>query len=129
MNPNYATFVKQDLDKLLAANFIELIEQATWLSPIVVVPKKNGKSSICIDFRKLNTITKDPYHYPSLMRFWTRQRAMKCTHFWMVFQIPSNSNCLRRPLQHNIHYGLGSVCVGGNAIWTQECTTHLPKEQ
>ncbi len=71
MNPNYATIVKQDLDKLLVANFIDMIEQATWLSPIVVVPKKSGKLSICIDFQKLNTTTKDPYHYPSLIRFWT----------------------------------------------------------
>jgi hypothetical protein len=35
------------------------------LSPIVVVPKKNGKLRICIDFRKLNTTTKkDLYPLP-----------------------------------------------------------------
>jgi hypothetical protein len=35
------------------------------LSPIVVVPKKNGKLRICIDFRKLNVGTKkDPYPLP-----------------------------------------------------------------
>jgi hypothetical protein len=28
MNPNYAMVIKQDLDKLLAAGFIELVEQA-----------------------------------------------------------------------------------------------------
>jgi hypothetical protein len=63
MNPNYVAIVKQDLDKLLAAGFIEPIEQATWLSPIVVVPKKNGKLSICIYFQKLNAATKK-YPYP-----------------------------------------------------------------
>jgi len=31
------------------------------LSPIVIVPKKNGKLKICIDFRKLIAPTKDPY--------------------------------------------------------------------
>jgi hypothetical protein len=61
MYPNYATVVKQDLDKLLMADFIELIEQMNWLSPIVVVPKKNKKLRICIDFQKLNITTKDPY--------------------------------------------------------------------
>jgi hypothetical protein len=50
MNPNYVAVVKQDLDKLLVANFIEPIEQTTWLSPIVVVPKKNNKLHVCIDF-------------------------------------------------------------------------------
>jgi hypothetical protein len=35
------------------------------LSPIVIVPKKNGKLKICIDFRKLNVATKkDPYPLP-----------------------------------------------------------------
>ena len=43
MNPNYAKAVKEDLEKLLKAGFIEPVDQATWLSPIVVVPKKNGK--------------------------------------------------------------------------------------
>ncbi len=42
--------------------FIQSIEEATWLSPIVVVLKKNGKFKICINFKKLNaTIKKDPY--------------------------------------------------------------------
>ncbi len=35
------------------------------MSPIVVVPRKNGKLIICIDFKKLNTtIKKDPYPLP-----------------------------------------------------------------
>jgi len=56
MNPNYAVIVKQDLDKLLLARFITLI---------VVVPKKNGKLRICVDFRKLNVASKkDPYPLP-----------------------------------------------------------------
>jgi hypothetical protein len=62
LNPNYVITVKQDINKLLVARFIESIEKATWLSPIVVVPKKNGKLRICINFRKLNATTKkDPY--------------------------------------------------------------------
>jgi len=42
--------VKQDLDKLLAMGFIAPMEEATWLSSIVVVPKKNNKLKICVDF-------------------------------------------------------------------------------
>jgi hypothetical protein len=53
LNPNYVTIVKQDLTKLLAVRFIQSIEEVTWLSPIVVVPKKNSKLKSCIDFRKL----------------------------------------------------------------------------
>jgi hypothetical protein len=41
------------------------VEEASWLSPIVIVPKKNGKLRVCVDFRKLNVATKkDPYPLP-----------------------------------------------------------------
>jgi hypothetical protein len=63
LNPNYAIIAKQDIDKLLATRFIEYVEEATWLAPIVVVPKKNGKLEICINFKKLNATTKK-YPYP-----------------------------------------------------------------
>ncbi len=50
---------------MLAASFIKPIEKAIWLSPIVVMPKKNGKLRIYVDFRKLNVATKkDPYLLP-----------------------------------------------------------------
>ena len=57
MNWNYAVRVKEEIDKLLKAGFIRLVKQATWLSPIVVVPKKNGKIRVCVDYRKLNVVT------------------------------------------------------------------------
>jgi hypothetical protein len=58
LNSNYVIVIKQDIDKLLATKFIQSIEEATWLSPIVVVLKKNGKLRICINFKKLNVATK-----------------------------------------------------------------------
>ncbi len=65
LNPTYATTIKHDIHKLLTFRFIQLIKEATWLSPIVVVPKNNGKLWICVDFRKLNKATKkDPYPLP-----------------------------------------------------------------
>jgi hypothetical protein len=65
LNPNYAIIVKQNIDKLLVVGFIKPIEDTTWLSPIIVVPKKNGKLRICVDFRKLNVATKkNPYPLP-----------------------------------------------------------------
>ena len=65
MNPNYVGIVKKDTDKLLDARFIVRVETVNWLSPIIVVPKKNGKLQIYIDYRKLNAATKkDPYPLP-----------------------------------------------------------------
>ena len=57
MNLNYAAHIKEEIDKLLKAKFIRLVKQATWLSSIVIVPKKNGKIRVCVDYRKLNVVT------------------------------------------------------------------------
>ncbi len=57
--------MKQDINKLLIVGFIQFVQEVTWLSPMVVVPKKNGELKICIDFKKLNASTKkDPYPLP-----------------------------------------------------------------
>jgi hypothetical protein len=58
LNPNYVATAKQNIDKLLTTRFIQPVEEATWLSPIVVVPKKNGKLKYCVNFKKLNKATK-----------------------------------------------------------------------
>ncbi len=50
---------------MLPVRFIQFIQEATWLSPMVIVPKKNGKLKICIDLKKLNVIAKkDAYPLP-----------------------------------------------------------------
>ena len=57
MNPNHAAQVKEEIDKLLRVRFIRPVKRATWLNPIVVVPKKNGQLHVCVDYQKLNAAT------------------------------------------------------------------------
>ncbi len=70
LNPNYVVVVKQNIDKLLIVGFIQPIEEATWLSPVMVMLKKNGELRSCVDFRKLNRATKkSPYPLPFFMKY------------------------------------------------------------
>ncbi len=88
LNPNYVATIKQDICKLSKARFIQPIKEATWLSPIMVAPKKNGKLRICVNFKKLNkAIKKNPYPLPfsnEVLNIVTRYEA------YSLFQIPSN---------------------------------------
>jgi hypothetical protein len=50
MNPNYVIIFKKNLDKLSSAGFIIPMEEVSWLSPIIVVLKKNRRLQIYVDF-------------------------------------------------------------------------------
>ena len=52
-----------EINKLLEAGFIYEIEHTEWVSPLVVVPKKNGKLRVCVNLKKFNAATVCD-HYP-----------------------------------------------------------------
>ena len=57
--------VKDELQRILMVDFIYPISDSQWVSPLVVVPKKNGKWRICVDYRELNKATlKDHFLLP-----------------------------------------------------------------
>eukprot|EP00253_Pinus_taeda_P016001 PITA_16001 len=61
MNPTLKKIVKEELQKLLAAYFIYPISDSRWVSPLVVVLKKNGKWCICVDYREIHKATLQDY--------------------------------------------------------------------
>ena len=63
MNPAIKDIVKEELQKLLDAGFIYPISDSESVSPLVLVPKKNGKWRICVNYRELNKATKKD-HFP-----------------------------------------------------------------
>jgi len=63
MNPTLKDIVKEELQKLLDVGFIYPISDSEWVSPLVLVPKKNGKWRIYVDYQELNKATKKD-HFP-----------------------------------------------------------------
>jgi hypothetical protein len=58
---------KAEVERLLDANVIIEVKYAEWLANVVLVPKKNGKMRMCIDFTNLNkACKKDPFPLPRI---------------------------------------------------------------
>lgn len=59
--------IKEEVDKLLAANFIEPCDYPEWLANVVMVKKANGSWRMCVDFTDLNkACPKDCYPLPKI---------------------------------------------------------------
>ena len=81
LNPIMMDVVKKEILKLLSVGVIYPISDSEWVSPVQVVPKKSGitiiknqnnelvptriqnRSRVCIDYRKLNLVTRKD-HFP-----------------------------------------------------------------
>ena len=56
--------IKEELIKLIKKKLV-VPSYSEWSSPVVVVPKANGKWRLCVDYRKVNDLTeKDSYALP-----------------------------------------------------------------
>jgi transposase InsO family protein len=66
VSPYVQKQINNELDRMLGLDVIEP-SCSPWSSPIVSVPKKNGRIRLCLDSRKLNDRTKrDAYPLPSI---------------------------------------------------------------
>ena len=54
---NNRRVIDEAIDEMLDAKIIQL-SQSPWSFPVVIVDKKDGSKRFCVDFRKLNQITK-----------------------------------------------------------------------
>lgn len=64
--PDRRQFEKVEIEKMLSQKFIEF-GQTEWPASIVFTPKKNGTVHFCVDYQKLNAITKrDSYPIPHM---------------------------------------------------------------
>ena len=72
-------FLKKLVEELEQAGLIRP-STSPWISPVVLVKKKDGGLRMCIDFRRLNAVTKrDPYQLPRIDSLIDRMQG--CQYF------------------------------------------------
>ena len=46
--------MKEEIQKQLSVGFISVVEYPEWLANVVLIPQKDDKARVCVDFRDLN---------------------------------------------------------------------------
>ncbi|RVW33908.1 hypothetical protein CK203_082963 [Vitis vinifera] len=66
-HPDRQKIIRDEIDKLLEAEFIREVEYSDWLANVVVIPKKEGKWRVCVDYTNLNNACpKDRFPLPRI---------------------------------------------------------------
>lgn len=74
---------KAEVQRLLDAAIIREVKYPEWLANVVLVPKKNGKMRMCIDFTDLNkACKKDPFPLPRIDA--SVDMAARCKRFSLL---------------------------------------------
>ena len=105
-NDTFARKIKEEIDKLKEAKFVYEIEHTDWVSPIVVVPKKNGKLRVCVNLKKVNAATIRDNYPLSITKHVLERVAGKGSLQLLgwILRIQSHINSSRCPAQAYLCY-------------------------
>uniref|UniRef100_A0A2N9J5E4 Integrase catalytic domain-containing protein n=1 Tax=Fagus sylvatica TaxID=28930 RepID=A0A2N9J5E4_FAGSY len=84
--PERNNAIMEEVDKLLAANFIREVFYPDWLANVVMVKKNTGKWRMCVDFTDLNkACPKDSFPLPRIDQLVNSTAGHKLLTFMDVF--------------------------------------------
>ncbi|KAF5934632.1 hypothetical protein HYC85_030803 [Camellia sinensis] len=67
IRPDWALKIKEEVTKQIDTGFLLVSEYPTWLANIVLMPKKDDRIRVCVDFRDLNRASpKDNFPLPHI---------------------------------------------------------------
>ncbi|XP_022796694.1 uncharacterized protein K02A2.6-like [Stylophora pistillata] len=110
--------VKDELDRMETMGVIEKVDAPTeWCSPIVVVPKPNGKVRTCGDFIPLNkTVLRENHPRPT-----TAQTLGKLAGAKVISKLDTNSGIWQQKLKDSSKFLTTFITP-----WGRYCYTRLP---
>ncbi|GFW96791.1 hypothetical protein TNCV_2159271 [Trichonephila clavipes] len=130
-HPRRLPFAKQEevgtLLREMQENDIIEPSSSPWASPIVLVRKKDGSTRFCVDYRKLNDVTKkDSYPLPRIDdtldtlsgHKWFSTLDLK-SGYWQVEIHPEDRE------KNSIHFRPRTMAVQSHAVWALQCASYF----
>ena len=70
--------VDEEVEKLLAVDFIKEVHYPSWVAITILVKKANGKWHMCVYYTDLNRASPTAYRCPRLTAWWTQPQGTSC---------------------------------------------------
>lgn len=118
MNLALKKMVKDESQKLLDVGFIYLILESQWVSPLLIVPKKNPKWWIYVDYRELKKqLNKNIFPYPLLTNSLIHQPGRSYSPFWTDLVDRTRYKQILRIRKNYLHMPSGNLFLLSPSIW------------
>ena len=108
--------LQQEIKEMLKHKIIEP-SKSEWASPVILVPKKDGTKRLCIDFRKLNSVSEaDPYPIPRVDELIDRLGKAKfittldlTKGYWQIPVAPESQDAGYKWTSHQVESKLAAI--------------------
>src|SRR6185295_1283287 len=109
-----------EVQKLLDAGVIREVQYPEWLANVVMVPKKNGKWRMCIDFTILNkACPKDEYPLPRI------DTLVDAQYVGLFLRLSPDIHEQGRRRKDQFHHPLRDILLRENAGGPSQCRMHF----
>jgi hypothetical protein len=94
--PKRCETIRLEVNKLLEAGFIRLVDYPSWLANPILIEKPDGSWCMCIDYTSLNKVClKDEYPLPRICQIVTpRHRVNFCRFCMLIWAITKSASPL-----------------------------------